>query len=46
MLTPRVVRDLNEAAAVTEEYRQRVRSFVPTRDPVRRLLNHTKRTLE
>ena len=46
MLTPRVVRDLNEAAAVTEEYRMRVRSFLPTRDPVRRLLGHTKRTLE
>jgi general secretion pathway protein D len=46
MLTPRVVRDLNEAAAVTEEYRMRVRSFVPTRDPVRRLLDHTKRALE
>ncbi|POR43708.1 type II secretion system protein GspD [Methylobacterium sp. V23] len=46
MLTPRVVRDLNEAAAVTEEYRGRVRAFLPTRDPVRRLLNHAKRTIE
>lgn len=46
MLTPRVVRDLNEAPAVTEEYRGRVRAFLPTRDPVRRLLNHAKRTIE
>lgn len=46
MLTPRVVRDLNEAAAVTDEYRNRVRSVLPTRDPVQRLMTNVKRTIE
>ena len=32
MLTPRVVRDLNEANAVTAEYRTKVEAFTPTRD--------------
>ena len=36
-ITPRVVRNLNEAQAITEEYRQRLSSFGsrPRRDPVR-----------
>nr|WP_194075128.1 type II and III secretion system protein [Methylobacterium durans] len=46
MLTPRVVRDLNEAAAVTDEYRNRVRSVMPTRDPVQRLMTNVKRSIE
>lgn len=46
ILTPRVVRDLNEARAVTDEYRRKVESFVPSRDPGRRLINNVKRVLE
>jgi general secretion pathway protein D len=46
MLTPRVVRDLNEAAAVTDEYRRRVQSFTPSRDPIRKMLRNVKRTIE
>lgn len=46
ILTPRVVRDLNEARAVTEEYRRKVERFAPTRDPGRRLINNVKRVLE
>jgi general secretion pathway protein D len=46
MLTPRVVRDLNEARAVTEEYRRKVESFAPTRDPARRLKQNARRLLE
>jgi general secretion pathway protein D len=46
MLTPRVVRDLNEAAAVTDEYRRRVQSFTPSRDPMRKMLRNVKRTIE
>ncbi|MDB5641903.1 MAG: type secretion system protein GspD, partial [Hyphomicrobiales bacterium] len=45
MLTPRVVRDLGEAAAVTDEYRARVRSFAPTKDPGKIILQNVKRTL-
>jgi general secretion pathway protein D len=46
MITPRVVRDLNEARAVTDEYRRKVESFAPTRDPGRRLLQSVKRVVE
>ncbi|MGF9759500.1 type II secretion system secretin GspD [Microvirga sp. 0TCS3.31] len=46
ILTPRVVRDLNEARAVTDEYRRKVESFVPSRDPGRRLINNVKRVLD
>ena len=46
ILTPRVVRDLNEARAVTDEYRRKVQSFVPSRDPGRRLITNVKRVLE
>lgn len=46
MLTPRVVRDLGEAAAVTEEYRSRVRAFAPKRDPGKTILQNVKRTVQ
>jgi general secretion pathway protein D len=46
MLTPRVVRDLNEARAVTDEYRRKVESFVPTQEPRRRLIQNVKRVVE
>jgi general secretion pathway protein D len=45
MLTPRVVRDFNEARAVTDEYRRKVESFATTRDPGRILINNAKRVL-
>ena len=46
MLTPRVVRDLNEAHAVTAEYRTKIEAFTPTKDIGRRLLHNTKRVLQ
>jgi general secretion pathway protein D len=46
MLTPRVVRDLNEARVVTEEYRRMVDSFIPTRDPGRLLKHNVKRVFQ
>lgn len=46
MLTPRVVRDLNEARVVTEEYRRMVESFIPTRDPGRLLKHNVKRVFQ
>jgi general secretion pathway protein D len=46
MLTPRVVRDLNEAQEVTAEYRRKVEAFAPSRDQGRRLLHNAKRTLQ
>lgn len=45
MLTPRVVRDLNEAKAVTDEYRRKVEAFAPTRDPGRVVIQNAKRVL-
>jgi general secretion pathway protein D len=46
MLTPRVVRDLNEARAVTDEYRRKVERFVPSQDPRRRIIQNVKRVVE
>ena len=45
MLTPRVVRDLNEAKAVTDEYRRKVEAFAPTRNPGRVVIQNAKRVL-
>jgi general secretion pathway protein D len=47
MLTPRVVRDLDEAQAVTEEYRRKIDNFAPApRKPGRKLLHNVKRVAE
>jgi general secretion pathway protein D len=47
ILTPRVVRDLNEAHAVTEEYRRKIDAFAPPpRQPGRNILHNVKRVVE
>jgi len=47
MLTPRVVRDLNEAQAVTEEYRSKVEAFAPRpRSPVQKIKHNAARVVE
>jgi general secretion pathway protein D len=47
MLTPRVVRDLNEAQAVTEEYRSKVGAFAPRpRSPVHKVGRNAARVVE
>jgi general secretion pathway protein D len=46
MLTPRVVRDLNEAQAVTAEYRNKIESFTPTKNPGRKILHNISRTVQ
>jgi general secretion pathway protein D len=46
MLTPRVVRDLNEAQAVTAEYKTKVKSFVPSANPGHKILQKVQRVVE
>jgi general secretion pathway protein D len=47
MLTPRVVRDLNEAQAVTEEYRSKVEAFAPRpRSPAQKIKHNAARVVE
>lgn len=47
MLTPRVVRDLNEAQAVTDEYRRKIELFAPRRkDPSKKILHNVRRVVE
>jgi general secretion pathway protein D len=46
MLTPRVVRDLNEAREVTDEYRSKIESLIPTREPFHKALHKIKRVIE
>jgi general secretion pathway protein D len=47
MLTPRVVRDLNEAQAVTDEYRRKVELFAPQpKPPGKKILHNVRRVVE
>jgi general secretion pathway protein D len=47
MLTPRVVRDLNEAQAVTDEYRRKIELFAPRpKGPGKKILHNVRRVVE
>ena len=46
ILTPHVVRDLNEAREVTNEYRSKIESLVAFRTPIQRAVHQVKRIVE